>query len=145
MIDSHALVGSCAQLGQGVHLSAGSQIGGVLEPIGALPVIVEDDVLIGGNCGIYEGTVISKGAVIGAGTILTRSVPVYDLVHEKVLRADKENGLIIPQNAVVIPGSRPMQKTAFAKSRNLQSACALIVKYRDERTDRATALEDALR
>ncbi|MBD3384104.1 2,3,4,5-tetrahydropyridine-2,6-dicarboxylate N-succinyltransferase [candidate division KSB1 bacterium] len=145
MIDSHALVGSCAQVGERVHLSAASQIGGVLEPVGALPVIIENDVLVGGNCGIYEGTVISKGAVIGAGTILTRSIPVYDLVNEKIIRADQNNGLVIPENAVVIPGSRPVVKSEFAKKENIQSACALIVKYRDSKTDRTVALEEALR
>jgi 2,3,4,5-tetrahydropyridine-2-carboxylate N-succinyltransferase len=145
MIDSHALVGSCAQIGRRVHLSAAAQIGGVLEPIGALPVIVEDDVLVGGNVGIYEGTVVKRRAVIGAGTILTSSIPVYDLVHERTIRSSLERPLTIPENAVVIPGTRPVTSSRFAQERNLQASCALIVKYRDEKTDAATALETALR
>lgn len=145
MIDSHALVGSCAQIGERVHLSAAAQIGGVLEPIGAAPVVIEDDVMVGGNAGIYEGTVVSRRAVIGAGTILTSSIPVYDLIHETVLRASAEGPLTIPDNAVVIPGARPAGKGEFARRHGLSAACALIVKYRDERTDAATALETALR
>ncbi|MBD3377558.1 2,3,4,5-tetrahydropyridine-2,6-dicarboxylate N-succinyltransferase [candidate division KSB1 bacterium] len=145
MIDSHALVGSCAQIGAHVHLSAAAQIGGVLEPVGAMPVIIEDDVLIGGNCGVYEGTIIKKGAVIGAGTLLTRSIPVYDLVNETVLRASADAPLTIPERAVVVPGTRPLKKSAFADQENLQIQCAMIVKYRDAKTDRATALEEALR
>jgi len=145
MIDSHALVGSCAQIGRRVHLSAAAQIGGVLEPIGALPVIVEDDVLVGGNVGIYEGTVVKRRAVIGAGTILTSSIPVYDLVHKGTIRSSVERPLTIPENAVVIPGTRPVTSSMFAQERNLQVSCALIVKYRDEKTDAATALETALR
>jgi 2,3,4,5-tetrahydropyridine-2,6-dicarboxylate N-succinyltransferase len=144
MVDSHALVGSCAQIGKRVHLSAGSQIGGVLEPIGALPVIVEDDVLIGGNCGIYEGAIIESGAVIGAGTIVTGSTPVFDLVRERVLRKSRERPLIVPGNAVVVPGSRPA-KGSFAGEHGLQVACPVIVKYRDETTDATTALEELLR
>jgi 2,3,4,5-tetrahydropyridine-2-carboxylate N-succinyltransferase len=144
MVDSHALVGSCAQIGQRVHLSAGSQIGGVLEPVGALPVIVEDDVLIGGNCGVYDGTIIESRAVIGAGTIITGSVPVFDLVREQVLRKSAEGPLIIPNNAVVVPGSRPA-KGLFATEHNLQVACPLIIKYRDETTDATVALEELLR
>lgn len=145
MVDSHALVGSCAQIGARVHLSAGSQIGGVLEPVGAAPVVIEDDVMVGGNCGIYEGTRIDRGAVIGAGTILTASIPVYDLVKERSLRGTQESPLVIPAGAVVIPGSRPLEANSYASSLGIQAACALIVKYRDERTDAVTALEAALR
>jgi 2,3,4,5-tetrahydropyridine-2-carboxylate N-succinyltransferase len=145
MIDSHALVGSCAQIGCRVHLSAAAQIGGVLEPVGALPVVIEDDVLVGGNAGIYEGTIVKKGAVIGAGTILTSSIPVYDLVNERTLRSSKDRPLTIPKNAVVIPGTRPVTSSAFAAEKNLQVSCALIIKYRDEKTDAATALETELR
>lgn len=145
MIDSHALVGSCAQIGERVHLSAGAQIGGVLEPIGAQPVIIEDDVLIGGNCGIYEGTRVCKGAVLGAGVILTRSIPVYDLVREEVLRGSTAQSLTIPENAVVVAGARPVSQSGFAQKENLHLQCAIIVKYRDKNTDRATALETALR
>lgn len=145
MIDSHALVGSCAQIGARVHLSAAAQIGGVLEPVGAVPVIVEDDVMVGGNCGIYEGTVVRRRVVLGAGTILTSSIPVYDLVHGRILKASPGNPLTIPDNAVVIPGSRPVTRSPFARENGLSAYCALIVKYRDERTDAATALEEALR
>lgn len=145
MIDSHALVGSCAQIGARVHLSAAAQVGGVLEPIGASPVVIEDDVMVGGNSGIYEGTVVRRRAVIGAGTVLTSSIPVYDLVHETVLRASAAGPLTIPENAVVIPGTRPAGKSDFARREGLSAACALIVKYRDDRTDAATALETALR
>lgn len=145
MIDSHALVGSCAQIGCRVHLSAAAQIGGVLEPVGALPVVIEDDVLVGGNAGIYEGTIVKKGAVIGAGTILTSSVPVYDLVQKRILRSSKDTPLIIPESAVVIPGTRPVTSSDFAVDNDLQVACALIIKYRDDKTDAATALETELR
>lgn len=145
MIDSHALVGSCAQIGKGVHLSAAAQIGGVLEPIGALPVIIEDNVLIGGNCGVYEGTTVRKGAVLGAGTILTNSIPVYDLVNHTILRGTKNKPIEIPENAVVVPGSRKIDKSQFSQENGLHLSCALIIKYRDERTDAATALEEALR
>ncbi len=145
LIDSHALVGSCAQIGSHVHLSAGAQIGGVLEPVSALPVIIEDHVLVGGNCGVYEGTIVKRGAVLGAGTILTASVPVYDLVHQKIIRASKEEPLIVPENAVVVPGSRPVTENSFARENSLQISCGLIVKYRDDRTESATALEDLLR
>jgi 2,3,4,5-tetrahydropyridine-2-carboxylate N-succinyltransferase len=144
MIDSHALVGSCAQIGKRVHLSAGSQIGGVLEPVGALPVIIEDDVLIGGNCGIYEGTIVESRAVIGAGTIITGSTPVYDLVYDQVLKKSPDHPLIIPGHAVVVPGSRPA-KGNFATKHHLQIACPIIVKYRDDTTDATTALEELLR
>ena len=144
MIDSHALVGSCAQIGKRVHLSAGAQIGGVLEPVGAMPVIIEDEVLVGGNCGVYEGTIVSRAAVIGAGTILTGSTPLFDLVKEKVYRKADGSPLIIPPGAVVVPGSRTLAG-AFAAQHGISVSCPLIVKYRDERTDAATVLEEALR
>lgn len=144
MIDSHALVGSCAQIGKRVHLSAAAQIGGVLEPVGNVPVVIEDDVVVGGNCGIYEGTIVRGRAVIGAGVILTGSTPVYDLVRGQVYRRTPDHPLEIPYGAVVVPGSRPM-KGAFAEQHGLQIAAPMIVKYRDEKTDSATALEDALR
>ena len=144
MIDSHALVGSCAQVGKRVHLSAAAQIGGVLEPVGSLPVIIEDDVVVGGNCGIYEGTVIRGRAVIGAGVVLTGSTPVYDIVRDQIYRRTAERPLEIPYGAVVVPGSRPM-KGDFAEKHGLQVATPIIVKYRDEKTDSATALEEALR
>lgn len=144
MIDSHALVGSCAQIGKRVHLSAAAQIGGVLEPIGALPVIIENDVLIGGNCGIYEGTIVQRGAVIGAGTILTGSTPVYDLIKNQIYKKSEENPLVIPENAVVIPGSRPITK-GKGKDWNLSVYCPLIIKYKDEKTDQSIQLEELLR
>ncbi|HEU4522292.1 MAG TPA: 2,3,4,5-tetrahydropyridine-2,6-dicarboxylate N-succinyltransferase [Thermoanaerobaculia bacterium] len=144
MIDSHALVGSCAQVGKRVHLSAAAQIGGVLEPIGNLPVIIEDDVVVGGNCGIYEGTIVRPRAVIGAGVVITASTPVYDLVRGQVYRRTEDRPLEIPYGAVVVPGSRRM-KGAFAEEHNLQMATPMIVKYRDEKTDSGTALEEALR
>ncbi|MFL5555820.1 MAG: 2,3,4,5-tetrahydropyridine-2,6-dicarboxylate N-succinyltransferase [Gemmatimonadaceae bacterium] len=144
MIDSHALVGSCAQVGERVHLSAGAQLGGVLEPINAAPVVVEDDVVIGGNCGIYEGTVVRKRAVIGAGVILTRGTPVYDLERQVVLRAQAETPLVIPENAVVVPGARTVNDD-WARAQGLSLQTPLIVKYRDEKTDAATALESWLR
>jgi 2,3,4,5-tetrahydropyridine-2-carboxylate N-succinyltransferase len=144
MIDSHALVGSCAQLGKRVHLSAAAQIGGVLEPINAAPVIIEDDVLIGGNCGIYEGTLVRARAVLGAGTILTRSTPLYDLVRGEVYRARPDAPLEVPENAVVVPGSRAVKKGVAAEW-NLSLYTPVIVKYRDEKTDRGIELEDWLR
>ena len=144
MIDSHALVGSCAQIGKRVHLSAAAQVGGVLEPINAAPVIIEDDVLIGGNCGVYEGTVVRARAVLGAGTILTRSTPLYDLVKGEVYRATPEAPLEVPENAVVVPGSRAVKKGAAAEW-NLSLYTPVIVKYRDEKTDRGIELEDWLR
>jgi 2,3,4,5-tetrahydropyridine-2-carboxylate N-succinyltransferase len=144
MVDSHALVGSCAQIGKNVHLSAAAQIGGVLEPIGQTPVIIEDDVMVGGNTGIFEGVHVRTGAVIGAGSVLTASTPVFDLVEERVLRATDEKPLTIPENAVVIPGSRPA-RGEFAEEHGLQMSALLIIKYRDEKTDAATALEDMLR
>jgi 2,3,4,5-tetrahydropyridine-2,6-dicarboxylate N-succinyltransferase len=144
MIDSHALVGSCAQIGKRVHLSAGAQIGGVLEPIGNLPVIIEDDVVVGGNTGIYEGTIVRGRAVIGAGVVLTGSTPVYDVVRGQIYRRSNQRPLEIPYGAVVVPGTRPL-KGAFAEQHGLEIATPLIVKYRDDKTDSSTALEDALR
>lgn len=142
MVDSHALVGSCAQVGKRVHLSAAAQIGGVLEPVNAAPVIIEDDVLVGGNCGVYEGTLVRTRAVLGAGTILTRSTPLYDLVREEVYRASGEKPLEVPENAVVVPGSRAVKK---GPKWNLSLYTPVIVKYRDEKTDRGIELEEWLR
>ncbi len=144
MIDSNALVGSCAQVGRRVHVSAGAQIGGVLEPVGAMPVIIEDRVLVGGNCGVYEGTIVKKEAVLAPGTILTRSTPVYDLVSETVLRASEDSPLTIPRGAVVVPGSRPA-RGSLASREGLHLYAPIIVKYRDPGTDAAVALESALR
>jgi 2,3,4,5-tetrahydropyridine-2-carboxylate N-succinyltransferase len=144
MIDSHALVGSCAQVGQRVHLSAAAQLGGVLEPVNAAPVVVEDDVVVGGNCGIYEGTVVRKGAVIGAGVVLTRGTPVFDLVRQTVHRADNARPLEIPENAVVVPGARAV-KGDWGQAQGISLQTPVIVKYRDEKTDAATALESWLR
>jgi 2,3,4,5-tetrahydropyridine-2-carboxylate N-succinyltransferase len=144
MIDSHALVGSCAQIGKRVHLSAAAQVGGVLEPMNAAPVIIEDDVLVGGNCGIFEGTLVRTGAVLGAGTILTRSTPLYDLVKGEVYRASGDALLEVPENAVVVPGSRAVKKGVGA-GWNLSLYTPVIVKYRDDKTDRSIQLEDWLR
>ena len=144
MIDSHALVGSCAQIGRNCHISAGAQIGGVLEPIGALPVIIEDDVLIGGNSGVYEGTVVKRRAILGTGTILNRSIPVYDLVRDTVYTATETEPLIIPEEAVVVPGSRAVTHASGAKW-GLSLQAAVIVKYRDPKTDARVQLEDLLR
>ena len=144
MIDSHALVGSCAQVGKRVHLSAGSQLGGVLEPVGALPVIIEDEVLVGGNCGVYEGTVVKQRAVLGSGTILTGSTPVYDLVRGQIYQRDGDNPLVIPPEAVVVPGSRAIAH-GVGKQWNLSLYTPVIVKYRDVKTDQAIRLEDLLR
>jgi 2,3,4,5-tetrahydropyridine-2-carboxylate N-succinyltransferase len=144
MVDSHALVGSCAQIGKRVHLSAAAQIGGVLEPVNASPVIIEDDVLIGGNCGVYEGTLVRTGAVLAAGVILTRGTPVYDLVKGDVLRATDETPLIIPKDAVVVPGSRAVHK-GKGQEWGLSLYCPVIVKYRDDKTALSTTLEDLLR
>ncbi|MBN1407928.1 MAG: 2,3,4,5-tetrahydropyridine-2,6-dicarboxylate N-succinyltransferase [Calditrichaceae bacterium] len=144
MIDSHALVGSCAQIGKNVHISAAAQIGGVLEPIGALPVIIEDEVLIGGNCGVYEGAVIRKGAIIGSGVILTGSTPVYDLVNETIYQRSGNKPLEIPENAVVIAGSRRIDND-WADQYGLSIYTPIIVKYRDDKTDKAVELEDWLR
>jgi 2,3,4,5-tetrahydropyridine-2-carboxylate N-succinyltransferase len=143
MVDSHALVGSCAQIGEHVHLSAAAQVGGVLEPIGAVPVVIEDDVFVGGGCGIYEGCVIRRGAVLAAGVILTGSSRVDDLANETVLRA-KDGQLEIPENAVVVPGTRAVGSD-FGREHGLSLAAPCIVKYRDASTDAATTLEDALR
>ena len=144
MVDSHALVGSCAQIGKRVHLSAAAQIGGVLEPINASPVVIEDDVLVGGNSGVYEGTIVRKGAVLAAGTILTRGTPVFDLVNGTILRATEDLPLIIPGNAVVVPGSRAVSK-GKGQEWGLSLNAPVIVKYRDEKTDLSTTLEDLLR
>jgi 2,3,4,5-tetrahydropyridine-2-carboxylate N-succinyltransferase len=144
MVDSHALVGSCAQIGERVHLSAAAQIGGVLEPVNASPVVVEDDVIIGGNCGIYEGTVVRSGAVIGAGVVLTRGTPVFDLVRETVYRGSADKPLEIPADAVVVPGARSVT-SKWGKSEGLSLQTPVIVKYRDDKTDSATALEGWLR
>ncbi|HEX6881523.1 MAG TPA: 2,3,4,5-tetrahydropyridine-2,6-dicarboxylate N-succinyltransferase [Terriglobales bacterium] len=144
LVDSHALVGSCAQIGKRVHLSAAAQIGGVLEPINASPVIIEDDVMVGGNCGVYEGTVVSRRAVLGAGTILTRSTPLFDIVKDEIYRATPDQPLIVPENAVVVPGSRAVTK-GMAKEWGLSLYTPVIVKYRDEKTDKGVELEDILR
>jgi 2,3,4,5-tetrahydropyridine-2,6-dicarboxylate N-succinyltransferase len=145
LIDSHALVGSCAQLGKRVHLSAAAQIGGVLEPVGAMPVVIEDDVLVGGGCGVYEGTLVRERAVLAAGTILTGSTPVYDLVRGLVYRRPPDGTLEIPTGAVVVPGARAASAGDFARAHGLSLYAPVIVKYRDARTDAATALEEALR
>jgi 2,3,4,5-tetrahydropyridine-2-carboxylate N-succinyltransferase len=144
MVDSHALVGSCAQIGKRVHLSAAAQIGGVLEPVNASPVVIEDDVLVGGNCGVYEGAIVRKGAVLAAGTILTRGTPVFDVVSGEVLRASGEMPLIVPENAVVVPGARAVTK-GKGQEWGLSLYAAAIVKYRDDKTDLSTTLEDLLR
>lgn len=147
LVDSHALVGSCAQLGRRVHLSAAAQIGGVLEPAGAMPVIIEDDVLVGGNCGVYEGCIVKKRAVLASGVILTGSTPIYDLVNSKIIKRASENEpLIIPEGAVIVAGSRSVGgKSDFAKEQGLSLYTPIIIKYRDEKTDARTALESALR
>jgi len=144
LVDSHALVGSCAQVGRRVHLSAGAMLGGVLEPVGALPVIVEDEALIGGNCGVYEGTIVGRRAVLAAGVVLTGSVTVYDLPRQTTYRRQGAAPLRIPENAVVVPGARA-SGDAFAREHGLSLYTPVIVKYRDEKTDAATALEEALR
>lgn len=145
MVDSHALVGSCAQIGRSVHLSAAAQIGGVLEPIGMRPVIIEDGVMVGGGVGVYEGTLVRERAVLAAGVVLTRSTTVYDLVKGEMIRGTAERPLEIPAGAVVVPGSRPVRENDFAREHGVQVYCPVIVKYRDERTDAATALEMDLR
>jgi 2,3,4,5-tetrahydropyridine-2-carboxylate N-succinyltransferase len=144
MVDSHALVGSCAQIGKRVHLSAGAQIGGVLEPVNATPVIIEDDVLIGGNTGVYEGTLVRRSAVLAAGTILTRGTPVYDIVRNQVLKGSAEQPLIIPEGAVVVPGARELKRGADP-TWGLSLYTPVIIKYRDDKTDLSTALEELLR
>ena len=144
MVDSHALVGSCAQIGRRVHLSAAAQIGGVLEPAGALPVVIEDEVLVGGNCGVYEGTVVRTRAVLAPGTILTAGTAVFDLVHDRVYRREGDRPLEIPAGAVVVPGTRPVKSGPGARE-GIALYSPVIVKYRDERTDAAVRLEELLR
>jgi 2,3,4,5-tetrahydropyridine-2-carboxylate N-succinyltransferase len=144
MVDSHALVGSCAQIGERVHLSAAAQIGGVLEPVSAAPVIIEDDAFIGGNCGVYEGTVVRRRAVLASGVILTRGTPVFDLVRETIYRAQGARALEIPEGAVVVPGARRVS-SAWGAEQGLSLYAPVIVKYRDEGTDTATVLEQWLR
>ncbi|NUR54348.1 MAG: 2,3,4,5-tetrahydropyridine-2,6-dicarboxylate N-succinyltransferase [Acidobacteria bacterium] len=144
LVDSHALVGSCAQIGRRVHLSAAAQIGGVLEPVGALPVIVEDDVLVGGNCGVYEGTVVKRRAVLAAGVIVTGSTPIYDIPHQRVIEPSPGEPLVVPEGAVVVPGTRPIA-SGPGREWGLSLATPVIVKYRDERTSARTALEQWIR
>ena len=144
MVDSHALVGSCAQIGKRVHLSAAAQIGGVLEPVGALPVIIEDDVLVGGNTGVYEGTIVREKAVLASGVILTRSTPLFDLPNKTVIKCDGDKPLEVPAGAVVVQGSRAIT-SGYGKENGLSIYCPIIVKYRDEKTDTSTKLEDYLR
>ncbi len=144
MVDSHALVGSCAQIGKRVHLSAAAQIGGVLEPAGALPVIIEDDVLVGGNTGVYEGTIVREKAVLASGVILTRSTPLFDIPNSRIIKSDGDKPLEVPAGAVVVQGSRDIS-TGFGKYNGLSIYCPIIVKYRDEKTDASTKLEDYLR
>jgi 2,3,4,5-tetrahydropyridine-2,6-dicarboxylate N-succinyltransferase len=144
MIDSHALIGSCAQIGKNCHISAVAQIGGVLEPVGALPVVIEDHVMVGGNSGVYEGTIVKQRAVLGTGTILNRSIPVYDIVRDKIYTAANDVPLIIPEGAIVVPGNRALTTEPAAKWK-LSLQCAVIVKYRDAKTDARVTLEDILR
>lgn len=144
MVDSHALVGTCAQIGKNVHLSAASQIGGVLEPPGARPVIIEDNVMIGGNCGIYEGILVRERAVLASGVIMTSSTKVYDLVNDRIIKAEEGKPLEIPEAAVVIPGTRAVH-TDFAREHGLSVSAPMIIKYRDAKTDAKTALETNLR
>lgn len=144
LIDSHALVGSCAQIGKRVHLSAAAQVGGVLEPVNASPVILEDEVLVGGNCGVYEGTIVRRRAVLAAGTILTRGTPIYDVVRGEVIRADADQPLIVPEGAVVVPGARAVTR-GKGEEWKLSVSTPIIVKYRDEKTELSLALEDLLR
>jgi 2,3,4,5-tetrahydropyridine-2,6-dicarboxylate N-succinyltransferase len=143
MVDSHALIGSCAQVGRRVHVSAAAQIGGVLEPVGALPVVIEDDVLVGGNCGVYEGAIVKRRAVLASGTILTGSTPIYDLPNARIIEPSG-GPLIVPEGAVVVPGARPVTAGA-GREWGLSVATPIIVKYRDERTDARTALEQWIR
>ncbi len=144
MIDSHALVGTCAQIGRNVHLSAASQIGGVLEPIGTRPVIIEDNVLIGGNCGVYEGVMVRENAVLGSGVILTASTPLFDLPNERIIKSDENGPLVVPEGAVVVAGARAI-KGKFAEELGLSIYSPMIIKYRDEKTSRRIELEDLLR
>ena len=144
LVDSHVLVGSCCYVGERVHLSAAVQLGGVLEPVGALPVIIEDDVMVGGNCGIFEGTIVKRRAVLGSGVILNASTPVYDLVNKSVIRKNSRGSIVIPEHAVVVAGTRAIE-SPFAKEHGLSIYAPMIIKYRDEKTDAKTALEDSLR
>ena len=144
LIDSHALVGSCAQIGTRVHISAAAQIGGVIEPVGAMPVVIEDDVLIGGNTGVYEGAIVKRRAVLAAGTIITGSTPIYDLPNERIIRPEPEQPLVVPERAVVVPGARAVTAGA-GRAWGLSLATPIIVKYRDEKTDGRTALEEWIR
>lgn len=144
MVDSHALVGSCAQVGKNCHISAAAQIGGVIEPVGAMPVIIEDEVMIGGNCGVYEGTIVRQHAVLGSGTILNRSTPVYDLVRDAVYSATDDEPLVIPEQAIVVPGAREVKNPAGAKW-GLSLYAGIILKYRDEKTEARVRLEEYLR
>jgi len=144
LIDSHALVGSCAQVGRRVHVSAAAQIGGVLEPVGALPVVVEDEVLVGGNCGIYEGAIVKRRAVLASGTIITGSTPIFDLVHGTIIRRSGDAPVVVPEGAVVVPGSRAVTQEP-GRSWGLSLATPVIVKYRDERTDARVELEQWIR
>jgi 2,3,4,5-tetrahydropyridine-2,6-dicarboxylate N-succinyltransferase len=144
MVDSHALIGSCAQIGRSCHISAAAQIGGVLEPVGAMPVIIEDEVMVGGNCGVYEGTIVKKRVVLGTGTILNASTPVYDLARDAVYTAEENEPLVIPEGAVVVPGARAVTQEAGRKW-GLSVYAAMIVKYRDEKTDARVRAEDILR
>jgi 2,3,4,5-tetrahydropyridine-2,6-dicarboxylate N-succinyltransferase len=144
LVDSHALVGSCAQIGKRVHLSAAAQIGGVLEPVGALPVIIEDEVLVGGNCGVYEGTVVKRRAVLAAGAVLTGSTPIYDIPNNRIIEPSAGEPLVVPEGAVVVPGTRPIS-SGPGRDWGLALATPVIVKYRDERTSARTALEQWIR
>ena len=144
MIDSHALVGSCGQIGERVHLSAAAQVGGVLEPVGAAPVVIEDDVFVGGGCGVYEGTVVRERAVLAAGVVLTRATRLYDLANETVIRARAGAALEVPAGAVVVPGTRAVDSD-FGRAHGLGLAAPCVVKYRDASTDASTSLEEALR
>ena len=144
MVDSHALVGSCAQIGEDCHISAAAQIGGVLEPVGAMPVIVENNVMVGGNCGVYEGTIVKERAVLGSGVILTRSTPVYDVARGEVLTASDDDPLVIPEGAVVVAGSRAIHK-GKGQEWGISLYTPVIVKYRDSKTDARVQLEDYLR
>jgi 2,3,4,5-tetrahydropyridine-2-carboxylate N-succinyltransferase len=144
MVDSHALVGSCAQIGENCHISAAAQIGGVLEPVGAMPVIIESQVMVGGNCGVYEGTIVKERAVLGSGVILTRSTPVYDVVRGEVLAATDDDPLVIPEGAVVVAGSRAIHK-GKGQEWGISLYTPVIVKYRDSKTDTRVQLEDLLR
>src|SRR6476619_8341132 len=144
MVDSHALVGSCAQLGKNCHISAAAQIGGVLEPVGALPVIVEDEVLVGGNCGVYEGTVVKRRAVLAAGVVLTGSTPIFDIPNNRIIEPSAGKPLVVPEGAVVVPGTRPFSGGP-GRDWGLALATPVIVKYRDERTSARTALEQWIR